>query len=138
MIGPIQSLIQKKYIIHSFVKKFNIFYFIFSQQETSTAGSLNALTIYIISCMIFVSIAMIYYGMLLYLLRKPSNTRYCFLQISKVLESSGDIVHSVPCLEQIIFQKKTLLYQRPIRKPTNNASKTFKKFLNLSKNNTYF
>ena len=40
--------------------------------ETSTADSLNGLTIYIISCMLFVSIAMIYYGILLYILRQPS------------------------------------------------------------------
>ena len=34
---------------------------------------MNALTIYVISCMIFISFAMVYYGYLLYVIRKKEN-----------------------------------------------------------------
>ena len=39
---------------------------------------MNALTIYIISCMIFISFAMVYYGVLLYIIRKTENEEGLF------------------------------------------------------------
>ena len=41
--------------------------------QDHTGGYMNALTIYVISCMIFISFAMVYYGYLLYVIRKKEN-----------------------------------------------------------------
>ena len=46
---------------------------IISFQEEAGSDYLNALVVYIIACMTFISIAMLYYGVLLYLLRKTST-----------------------------------------------------------------
>ena len=46
---------------------------IISFQEEAGSDYLNALVVYIIACMTFISIAMLYYGFLLYLLRKTST-----------------------------------------------------------------
>ena len=40
---------------------------------------MNALTIYVISCMIFISFAMVYYGYLLYVIRKKENEESLFM-----------------------------------------------------------
>ena len=39
---------------------------------------MNALTIYIIFCMIFISFAMVYYGVLLYIIRKTEKEENLF------------------------------------------------------------
>ena len=39
---------------------------------------MNALTIYIIFCMIFISFAMVYYGVLLYIIRKTEKEEDLF------------------------------------------------------------
>ena len=47
--------------------------------QDHTGGYMNALTIYVISCMIFISFAMVYYGYLLYVIRKKENEESLFM-----------------------------------------------------------
>ena len=47
--------------------------------QDHTGGYMNALTIYVISCMIFISFAFVYYGFLLYLIRKKENEESLFM-----------------------------------------------------------
>ena len=46
--------------------------------QEHTGGEMNALTIYIICCMIFISFAMVYYGFLLYIIRKTEKEEGLF------------------------------------------------------------
>jgi len=72
IIGGISFLIDPKIVpgrMGLLVTLFLVQANFFSNAQNETVSTLNALTIYIISCMLFISAAMIQYGMLLYLSR---------------------------------------------------------------------
>ena len=50
-----------------------------------TGGYMNALIIYIISCMIFISFAMVYYDFLLYIIRKKEETEESLFKLDQTM-----------------------------------------------------
>ena len=62
-------------VISSFTQKSDIDITEFFQNETPDSKVLTALTIYILGCLVFSFIAMMYYGVILSLIRKPQKVK---------------------------------------------------------------
>ena len=95
-------------------KYYTLKYLISYFQNEAGSNYLNALMVYIIVCMTFVSIAMLYYGILLYLLRKTSVeiTKKSLKITKKVgpMDTNEDEMFNLECDLVIKWDRKMFLF----------------------------